>query len=171
MIDHMKVYAKTHLFYLVIGAVILIALRSWLQEHDARLVAESRVKESESRVSQIVAEKQAAIAVLQTKAKAVQTAPQAIAAIPEISSLDLHPRPLPELPTAVAVEAVPLYQALNACAQDRVERLACEKIVVEKDVQIKALKAKPKFWKRLGGELKRGTFYVSVGIVVAKVLL
>jgi hypothetical protein len=46
-------FIKTHLFYWILGAVALFAFHAWLQEHDARLLAETQVKQSEEVVTDL----------------------------------------------------------------------------------------------------------------------
>lgn len=176
-------YIKTHLFYIILIGLALVAGRAWLQEHDSRLVAETSVKESQARVKdlegQVVAIKTAAdarVKDLQAQARAIKTPAQAIAAIPDVSNIPL--RPLPAGPTSVTVEAIPLYQELAACRVTEVKLNACEKTaevtqeaVKEKDIQIAALKKKPGFFKRLGGTLKTGGTGVVIGILIKAVLL
>lgn len=163
----MLAYLKTHLFYVIIIAIGLVAFRSWLQEHDARVLAEQTVKQSELKVSDLTTQIKltsdaaaSAQAALQKRVAEVRTPSQAIAAIPDVSTLPLNTRPAPGLPGGVIVDAVPLFQSLAQCKSDAIELTACrtnfstqEKIIAEKDTQIKALTAKPRFWKRFGNNL------------------
>lgn len=202
LIPRVKDYVLHHLFYLIIIAIGVIAFRSWLQEHDARLAVDAENRASQQRVvqlqqditainaqvAQINAAKDAQIAELKKAATRVTTSAQAIQELPSVANLHGYqtmPQPVPDKPDQITVLALPYYQQLNACQQDLVARTACEavagkkdeqlakdvEIIAEKDKQIANLQRRPSFWKRLGGELKRGTLWTSVGIVVAKVLL
>lgn len=176
-------YLKTHLFYVILIAVGIFAFHAWLQEHDQRVEAQTTVRESAARVkdleAQVTAVKTAAdakVKQLQTAAQAVKTPSQAIAAIPDVSNLPLNIRPLPD--NSVSVDPVQLYQELAACRVTEVKLDACQKtaelkegVIKEKDNTITALKRKPGFWKRLGGQAKSGSIFISVGIAIAKVLL
>lgn len=175
-------YIKTHLFYILMIAGLVVAGRVWLSEHDARVAAEVTVKadEAQSKVLQgsidelkksiVDNDSRAAAdrAALQHALAAVKTAPQAIAAIPSVSDLALNTRPSIDNPTQVSVDAVPLYQELNQCRQNSVSLGACqsdlasEKAIEEKEVakvvlkddEIKTLKKKPNFLHRLWGVTK-----------------
>lgn len=175
-------YLKTHIFYVALIAVGLFLGHVWLAEHDARQLADQQVKISEARVeslqNQINVNQQLAnstIAELKKRAAVVKTVPQAIAAMPDVSTLPLNTRALPESPNQVAVDALPLYQTLNQCKQDTVELGACKanaKLMtdqlIEKDTEIVALKRKPSFWKRLGHDAKLlGTGGAVVAVVIA----
>src|SRR4051812_42527334 len=91
-------FIKTHLFYWILGAVALFAFRSWLQEHDARLQAETQVKQSE----QVVADLRSQIAARATETAAAKqviirevhdavTPAQQIALIPKLAEVPLNP--------------------------------------------------------------------------------
>ena len=158
-------WLKTHLFYLIIIAIGLVAFRSWLAEHDHGLQMEQQMKISENTVkslqAQIVSNDAAAsatIQALQNKAATVKTPTQAIQAIPsvQIADLPLNPRPSPMDPNSVVVDAMPLFQTLEKAKEDAVKLQTCntdlvaEKgIVAAKDDEIVALKKKPKFWARI----------------------
>ena len=147
----------------IVAALLLIGGYCWLQEHDVRLRAEVTAKESQARVTALEQDKAAIqkttdrkVMAIQQKAAEVKTPAQAIAAMPDVSALPLNARPLPELPNAVAVDAVPLYQELSACRISEAKLAGCTElrakdadIAAEKDVQIKALKSKGSFWKRV----------------------
>lgn len=177
-------YLKTHVFYIVIIALLAIGFRSWLEEHDARLQADTLVKVSQAKVetlqSQIKIEQDAAaktIAALQRQRIEVKTPAQAIAAIPDLSTIPLGIRQLPDDPARISVEAIPLFQQLNSCKQDAVARAVCEstsakkdEVIAEKDSQIKALTAKPKFWKRVWGHVKDQGIGIAIGLGIREVL-
>ncbi len=163
IINYLKTSASKHVLGLIVTGAVLLAGTSWLREHDARILAEQTVKQSQDRVA--VLEKQSQdvaragnvqIAKLQKQAVTVKTPAQAIQAIPELTDVPLNARPLPDAPSAVEVEAVPLFQELNKCKQCEVDKgvLSAEldiehKIEVEKDQQITTLKKKPGLWKRV----------------------
>lgn len=147
----------------VVAALLLIGGYCWLQEHDARIKAEAIVKESQARIVTLQQDKAAIqkttdtkVAQIQKRSALVRTPTQAIAAMPTVTDAPLNARPLQDMPTAVAVEAVPLFQELAACRVTEAKLDGCaalrEKdaaIIAEKDTQIKALKSHGSFWKRV----------------------
>lgn len=162
------------------GVCLAIGAVAWIQEHDARILAEQTVKASQSRVedlqksiTQVDQSTKTQIAALQKKAATVKTPVQAVQAIPELSDIPLNAHPAIGFPDAVMVDAVPLFQELNKCKQDSVELSACstklgleQKIDTEKDVQITALKKKPGFWK----QVKDTSIKVGIGVAIAYAL-
>jgi hypothetical protein len=172
-------YAKTHVFYVLLIIVGLIAFRCWLSEHDARVAADNAAKVAEANVaalrSQIAASDAAAaqtIAALKDAARRVKTPEQAIAAIPDVSSLPLHATAAPT-PGFVQVDALNLYTELNECKQDKTALDACvtarsadEAIIVQKDNEIVALKKKPSFFKRLGSVFKQVGVGIGIGFAL-----
>lgn len=191
-------YIKTHLLYIILIAIGLVGFRSWLQEHDAKLqaqaqekVSEATVKSAEDRIQSLAqdiekirADRDSTIAALVKQRQVVKTPQQAIAAIPDLSTLPLNTRPT-EDPNRVTVDVMPLFQQLNSCRQDTVARAACEAEsgkkddqlkekttqLVAKNEEIKALKAKPKFWKRVWGHVKDQAIGVAGGIIIKAVFL
>jgi hypothetical protein len=161
-------YLKTHAWYLAVISIALVAGRSWIQEHDARLlaeqtarVAEQKFQDYQKQVDALNAVRDSRIAAIQKQAAAVKTPAQAITAIPDVSTLPLHATPVPTAPEAVQVDALALYQTLSACQVDRVKLDACTQSSSIKDEQITAQRStiselkRPKgFWKRLGSNLK-----------------
>jgi hypothetical protein len=164
---NLKQYLGTHVFYIVVIAIAILAGRAWLQEHDARLLAEDQIQRSEHQVEdlqkQIALNDAAAakqISSLQLLRQQTKTPQQAIAAIPDLSTLPLNTRVGPTSGTAI-VDVVPLFQELAHCKQDAVELASCQldykaeiAIAAQKDEQIAVLKKKPRFWKRLASTLK-----------------
>lgn len=169
-----KTHLSTHVGYLVVIGVVLLAGRLWLQEHDARLRADAQVKAAQSTIDTLKQQQtevsnaaKSQVIVLQKEAAAVQTPAQAVKAlaapVPELQpvSAPLNTEVLPDAPDRVSVEALPLYQTLNSCKQDAINLGACSKeldfqnqIDAQKDVQITALKKKPGFFHRLGRAAK-----------------
>lgn len=162
----MFAFIKKHIDFFIGGALLLLVFLlgiSWGHEHDARLKAEQTIKESVNTVTGLKAEVDAVdkagkakIAVLQKQASSVKTPAQAIQAIPALTDIPLNVRPAVGLPASVIVDAVPLFEELNKCKQDAVNLGVCstkldleQKIDAQKDVEIKALKAKPAFWHRV----------------------
>lgn len=164
---------------LIVVAVIVLAIGgySFVQEHDARILADAAVKESQAKigtleqhVQDVQKEGQAQIAKLQAQRAAVKTPAQAITALPDVSSVPLQPVPLPDAPSKVAVDALPLFQELNACKQCsselatvKAEDAAKDSIITEKDVQINALKKKRGFWKTFEHTAEAVGIGVAVG--------
>ena len=173
-------YLKTHVFYVVIIVIGIIAFRSFLNEHDARLLAEQQEKVAEANVASLrnqIATSDAAaaqtIAVLKKRAATVKTPEQAITAIPDVSTLPLHATASPQA-GFVQVDALALYQELNQCTQDRtalgacqVARAADEKIIEQKDQEIAAYKKPRSFWHRTVSTLKAVGIGVGIGFVLA----
>src|SRR4051812_27261475 len=91
-------FIKPHLAYWIIGAVALFAFHSWLQEHDARLLAETQVKQSEAVVTdlraQIASRKEQTDQQKQVIIREVhdaKTPEQQIALIPKLTGVPLNP--------------------------------------------------------------------------------
>jgi hypothetical protein len=164
---NLKQYLGTHVFYIVVIAIAILLGRAWLQEHDARLLAEQQIKKSEQQVEDLqkqIATNDAAaakqISSLQILQQQTKTPQQAIAAIPSLSKIPLNTRIGPTGGTVI-VDAVPLFQELAHCKEDAVELAACQAdykaevaIAAQKDEEIAALKKKPRFWKRVISTLK-----------------
>ena len=180
-------YVKTHTFYLAIIIALFVFGKAWVDEHDKRVVAEAAQKQvlqsSQDAITllgkQIAATNAQALsdrtALVRARA-ATRTPAQAVAAIPALSSLPLNARIAPDNPTQVSVDALPLYQELNQCAQDRVTLGACQSdlkaetaIATQQVIQIAALKKKPSLTKRIGHRLKQ--FGEDAAIVVTLLLL
>lgn len=149
--------------YLVVVVMAIVMGIAGLHEHDARVAAEAAIKVSNDHIKELQNDKtaivqagQKQIVVLQRQAAAVKTPAQAIAALPDVSALPLNARPVPNMPTEVTVDAVPLFQELNTCKQTTVGLSVCQatfadeqKIETELRGQIKVLSKKPSFWKRV----------------------
>jgi hypothetical protein len=177
--EYLKQYFSTHLFYVVTIVLAIVFLRAWLQEHDARLLADLQVKASEAAVvnleKQIEANNAAAkqqISDLRTLMQKTKTPAQAIAAIPSLSDLPINTRVGPTPGTAI-VDVVPLFQELAQCKETAIELAACQAdykaetaIAAKKDEQIQALKKKPGFWKRIASTLKTAVIGAAAGEVI-----
>jgi hypothetical protein len=171
---------KPHLFYWIIGAVALFAFHTWLQEHDARLLAETQVKQSEGVVSdlrsQISSRKEETDQQKQVIIREVHdaaTPAQQIALIPKLAEVPLNPVSLPDAPSAVKVELAPLISQLAKCKDDAISLGACrqdtlnlDSIVFEKDREIKALGKKSGFWKRLASDSRKIGVGMAIGVGV-----
>lgn len=175
MIQWLKDNASKHIEALVIAGALVFFGRMYLQEHDARLQADTQVKAAQTAIDSI--QKQAAalqavasqkVVVLQKEAATVKTPEEAVQVVttPErlatvAPPLDVKPEALPGDPGRVSVEALPLYQDFSTCKQCSVEldatkqALDLQKAVdKDKDVQITALKKKPGFGQRMLKGLK-----------------
>jgi hypothetical protein len=171
---------KPHLFYWIIGALALFAFYTWLQEHDARLLAETQVKQSEDVVtdlrSQIASRKEQTDQQKQVIIREVHdavTPAQQIALIPKLAEVPLNPAPLPDAPSAVKVELEPLITQLAKCKDDAISLGAChqdtlnlDSIIFEKEKEIKALGHKPGFWKRLASDSRKIGVGAAIGLGV-----
>lgn len=170
-----------HGYYFVIIALLGVMAYVGITQHDARVIAEQTVKADQAKekdltaqLAQLQVSAAAQVRVVQQAIAAVKTPAQAIAAIPTLSSIPLNARAVPDLPTAVTVDALPLAQELAVCRQDAIEVTACQKEATLKDSihaadqdEIKALKKKPRFWKRVGSTLKIVGIGVGIGAVLA----
>ena len=185
---------KPHLIYWVLIAVGLVGFRSWLIEHDNRLLATAETQAIKTQVTQLQADKTqlqdaikqisatsaATIAALKLQATKITTPQQAVIAIPDVSQLPIHSRPAVDNAMQVSVDAVPLYQELNQCRQDQVALGACQAIhdkdqqlilnsgnlVKLKDEEIAVLKKPQGFWKRFTGTIKQVGIGIGIGIAL-----
>jgi hypothetical protein len=176
LISYLKTSAAKHVLGIAVAVFVVIAFRSYMAEHDARIVAEATIKQVQVQVANLQKQKQdvkaaadVQIATLQKEAKKVQTPTQAIAAIPQVSTLPLAPTPLPDAPDKVAVDALPLFQQLSKCRQcdaalaaDEAQLKLDEQIEAQKDTEITALKRKPSFWKRV----EKTTEVLAIGAAI-----
>ena len=165
MLAYLKTYAMTHLGYIAIIAIALLAFHSWISEHDARLLADAKVQNLEQQIATTNALAQKQIQVVTKIVHDTKTVPQAIVAIPQLTSVPLNPQPAPNT-DQVSVDAIPLVQVLGQGKSDGIALAACQSNE-KADQQIIAELKKPKsFWKRLGGTLK----VVGVGIGIGAVI-
>lgn len=190
----MKIHAAYLSLILIAAAASWLSFRAWLTEHDGRVRAElvgqqaaadiKNLQSSIAELKQTMAGNDARAAadkeVLAKALAAVQTPAQALAAIPDVSSLPLASRPAVDNPAQVSVDAVPLYQELNQCRQNSVALGACQQDLAseqsieqkqaselkDKDAQIAALKARPKFWSRVKHELKTAFTGALIGEIL-----
>jgi hypothetical protein len=181
MLAWLENYGKTHLFYIILIVMGVVSFRCWLSEHDARVLAEQTVKQSDARVKdlqqQITNTNTEAAQKVQTVVKIVhdaQTPSQVVAAIPSLTNVPLNARTLPDLgPTQVAVDAQPLVQVLGQCKQDSINLGACQanyntcqQIVTQREEEIKELKKGPGFFHRVVGVAKAVGVGVGIGILI-----
>lgn len=184
MIEHLKTYAKTHVFYIILIGAGLIFFHSWLTEHDAKLQAEITIKQDEAAIKTLQDHQAATDAAAAQKVQIVTkivhdaaTPTQVVAALPQVDktlAANLGARIAPSLqPSEVAVQAVPLMQLVGDFANTKTQLDACQSnladeksIAANKDDEIKALKKKPSFWKRVGGSLKMIGIGIGIGAVV-----
>lgn len=170
-------WVLSHLVWIVAVVIALVMGRSFIAEHDARILADAQIKTSEATVAtlqqQIAAANAAATQKTQTIVKIVHdavTPAQQIAAIPQLSNVPLNERAVPGSPTQVTVDLAPLVQELGQCKQDSVQLAACQidlkatqGIVDQKQNEIAALKKKPAFWKRVKKTLELIGLCVGIG--------
>lgn len=181
----MTEYIKTHAFYLILIVIGVLCARAWLTEHDQRLqaqqtekVAEAQIKDLQSAIELSKQQAEAAKAVVVKQVAAVKTAPQAVVEIPKLTDAPLNARVVPEDPTRVSVEFLPLVQELGAFKQASIDLGACVEQSKAKDQQLKAKDdiitayKKPKgFWKRLKQDAEIAAISVGVGVILAGVHL
>lgn len=141
-----KHWILTHLVWIALAAGLTVAFYSWRGEHDARLIAEAKVKADETQVASlqqsIIANAQQ-IAALQTQMEArdaaaakqlaaisslvskVQTPDQAVRAFPQVSSLPVAPTVQGDSVVFPSQDIVPLFQQLAQGKQDGINLVAC----------------------------------------------
>ena len=164
-------FLQHHLPWVIIVIALVAGGHYWRIEHDARVVAEAQAKQSEAAIKTLQqqiadndARAQEQIATLQQIVKQVKTPVQVVAALPQVL-----PQPLPVAPIVQpdqsilipAPDVLPLFQDLAAGKQATIELAQCQVdlkaetgIVNQKQDEIVALKKKPRFWKRVGHDLK-----------------
>jgi hypothetical protein len=181
-------WVLTHLVWIVAAAVALLMARSFVAEHDARILADAQIKVSEKSVAdlakQISTTNTAAAEKVRTVVKIVhdaQTPLQQIAAVPQLTDVPLNARSIPALaangPPQVAVDLAPLVQELGQCRESSVQLAACQSnlqaetaITGQKQIEIAALQKKPAFWQRVAGIAKAVGIGVGIGILVGSKL-
>lgn len=180
MIKWLENYGKTHIFYIILIVMGAVGTRAWLAEHDARVLAEQTVKQTDAQVKtlqqQIVTTNQLASEQVKTVIKVVhdaQTPSQVVAAIPQLTQAPLNARVVSTDPNSVEVAAQPLVQLLGQCKEDSINLGACtsnynscQQIVKAREVEIVALKKKPGFWKRITSHGKTA----GIAIVIFEVV-
>jgi hypothetical protein len=176
MIIWLKAYVTTHLFYVVLIAVLLISGHIWLTEHDARVASDNAVKAAQVTVKTLQAQIDAIPAVLHQRVQVVTkivhdsvTPSQVVAAVPSLTDVPLNTRTVPGNQADVEVAAVPLMQLVGELKTSQLDLGACQQTgtlkdqqLVAKDTEIVALKKKPKFLTRV----KHVAEAVGVGIAV-----
>lgn len=173
---------KTHAVYIIAIAALLLFGRVWLQEHDAKVLAEQTVKQQAAQVADLQKQIDAVLAQTTAKVQVVTkvvhdaiTPSQVVAAIPKLSDLPLQARVAPDNPLDVEVAAQPLIQALGELKTTQVELSACQQVdgfkdkqLTAKDEQIKALNKKPRFLTRIKHVAEAVGVGIAVGFLLAK---
>lgn len=174
-------YVKTHAYYLILIALGIVGFRSFLAEHDARLLVTQQLKISEEKLSGMAAQMNAVNAARDQQKQAVtqavaaiKTTPQAIAAIPQFTNAPLNAKISPGDPSQISVAALPLIDLLGKCKTDEIELMACtensktkDAIIAEKDKDISALKKPQNFWKRTLSTLKAVGIGIGIGAALS----
>lgn len=167
-------FIKAHARFIEIAVpvvVVAVVFALAIREHQARTQADATIKAAQSQIADLQKQQTAVasvaavkVSVLRKQAAAVDTPAKAVQVltVPTLAqkaALDTTPldiKPLPNMPGSVSVDALPLYQTLNVCKQNTVNLDACtlelglqKQIDGQKDIEITALKAKPKFWGRV----------------------
>lgn len=185
MVSWLKTYGHAHLFYIVLIAVGVISFRVWLSEHDARVQADNTVKQQQAVVAglqqQIVAVQAQATQKVQVVTKVVHdavTPSQVVQSLPQVDTkiaADLSARVAPDNPVAVEVNAQPLMQLVGDLKTSQIELGACQQTVTlkdqqlqAKDVEIVALKKKPKLLKRIGHVFEAVGVGIGIGVLLVK---
>ncbi len=174
-------FFKTHVLYVVLIAIGLLAFHSWLAEHDARLVADKQAALAEQSVKQLADQIKDIQVATATKVQAVKTVvaaartpTQQVAAIPQLTDIPLNARAVPDI-TRVEVDLPALVQELGSCRQAQITADSCSQAsalkdqqLVQKDTEIAALKKKPSFWKRVGSTAKQIGIGIGIGLTLGK---
>jgi len=180
MLTWLTTFGKTHLTYIVIILIGLIAFRSWLAEHDARQAADAVVKTEQTQIAglqqQIVAVNAAADQKVQIVTKVIhdaKTPAQVVAVVPQLTEVPLNTRVAPDNPAQVSVDALPFLGLLGQAKEDAINLKACQDTTVlkdqqlqAKDIEIAALKKKPNFWHRMLGTAKAVGVGIGIGAVI-----
>ena len=162
-------FVKPHLVYWIVGAVCLLAFKSWLTEHDKNLVISAKVDglqatvdSQKTLIEQLRSSTQKQVQVVRTVVKEAKTHDQQIAAIPQLSTQPLNPQSLPDAPSAVKVELAPLVAQLGKCKEDAISLGACQQEIAYRDKietaqgqQVDLLKRKRTFWQAFGQKAKQ----------------
>lgn len=198
MLEYLKKYASTHLFYLIVIGVVLVAFHSWKEEHDARLLASQQVKISEAAVKssqdQIVSLQQQIaandaksaqqIASLEKLVQSVKTPQQVAVQLPQVAP-NLPVQPTVQADDSISfpkADVLPLFQDLAAGKEAEVQLTQCQadykseqQIAAQKDAQleqknteIKVLKQPRSFWHRVGTTMKEVGIGIGIGLTVAR---
>lgn len=184
MLAWLETYAKTHLFYIILIVVGVVAFNSWRQEHDARLLADQKVSQNAQLVKSLedgIASRDSALAAavkpIQVVVAAAKTPQQVVEAVPKIA---------PELAPSLDVKAVDAthvqvdsqgfigllgkYETLSkeeaACQADYADEQRKTAALTD---SVKELKKKPRFWKRVGGTIKQVALGIAAGFILAEV--
>jgi hypothetical protein len=179
----LKTFLLSHAVWVVAIAVGLIVGHVALQEHDARIAAEAQIKTSEAAVATLQQQ------IAQTNAQAAQkvqvvtkivhdlgpapTPTQVVAAVPELTNVPLNARPAVDNSAQISVDAVPFVNFLAQAKTDQINLGACQSdlknetaIAAQKDIEIKALKKKPSFWKTVKKDVEFAGVVLSIGALL-----
>lgn len=181
-------FLKTHLFYVIIIAILALAGHQWLQEHDARLRAEAQEKISETAITGLQKQMsdrdmqaQQQVSSLQQLVKTVKTPIQVVKEIPVVApTLPVPPVLQPDdsinFPKA---DVLPLFQQLADGKQCAIQLVTAQKdltdeksIVGQKQLELDGYKKAAGhhgfFGKLWGGAQKVGL--LGIGIALGKVI-
>jgi hypothetical protein len=172
-----------HIFYLVIILMLCFGGHEFIQEHDARMAAENQIKISQVTITdlqqQIVARDKQATAAQKVIVKVihdVQTPAQAVSALPAVVT---EPLPAPVTSNTsgdMIIPAADVVQIFDQLGDDKLCRSELvtasadladtQAIVVQQTTEIKALKKKPSFWKRVKHDAKLIGIGTAIGGLV-----
>lgn len=184
MLTWLTTFGKTHLTYIVIILIGLIAFRSWLAEHDARAASEMVVKAEQTQIADLQQQIQAINADTAQKVQVVTkvihdlgptpTPAQVIAAVPQLTEVPLNTRAAPDNPVQVSVDALPFVNLLAQAKEDAINLKACtdtsaikSQQLAAKDIEIAVLRKKPNFWHRVIGTAKAVGVGIGIGAILA----
>lgn len=177
-----KHFLLSHIAWVILVGVGLVGIHAYQQEHDARLLSDQAIKVAEVQVKslqQSIADRdkqtQAQVAPIVKIIHDVSTPAQAVAALPKV--IDLPVPVIAQPNNAVLIPAPDVVPIFAAVADDKVCRALLttanqdlgdtKNIVVQKDVEITALKKPKSFWHRVGGTLKSVGVGIGIGIALA----
>lgn len=205
-----KHFLLSHIAWVILVGVGLVGVKTYLAEHDARLLAEQKVAVAEQQVKVLQTDIQAnvaAVAALQTQmqqrdqqnatiiAQLLKAKQQAVTPPQQVSVLQTEaklPEPIVSIPNTPdwrlpQADVKPLFdsvtdgqlavQSNTVCQADLKDQKAITakdegtiadqvKQIGLKDEEIKVLKKKPGFWKRVTGVAKAVGVGVGIGLLL-----
>lgn len=182
-----KHFVLSHLIWIVAALVAFVGVHSYMQEHDAHLLAVQQEKVSEATIKSlqqgIAARDSASAQQVQTIVKVVHdttTPQQAAAALPAVS---VSPLPAPIQVSASndwiipQPDVLPIFQQLaddKICREElktaQADLVDTKAIVGQKQDEINVLKKPQGFWKRVKGTAKSVGIGIGIGITAARFL-
>jgi hypothetical protein len=159
---------KTHAAYIASIIALLIFGHVWLSEHDARVQAENTIKTLKSQIVTTDTQAVQKVKVITQIVKVAQTPAQVVTAVPQLTDVALNARVAVDNPAQVSVDALPLLNELAQAKIDSIDLGACKSDLKNTNLEVAALKKKPKFWKRVKKDAEELAIAIAAGFVLAK---